>query len=75
MGHKSHIGRCTKTSADLFVVMTNYIHYHHNTDDDMIPSPHQNLEISVNQRKALNPTIRNVQIGAVIAQIFGEGED
>ena len=40
MGHRSHVGRCTKTSADLFAVMTNYICYHHNMDNDMIPSPH-----------------------------------
>ena len=38
----------------------------------MIPSPHLNVEVSNNQRKALNPTICDVQIGAVIAQIFGD---
>jgi hypothetical protein len=72
MGHKSHVGRCTKLSSDLFVAMTNYVCYHHDTDDDMIPSPHLNMEVSTNQRKALNPTVRDIQIGAVIAQIFGD---
>jgi hypothetical protein len=72
MGHKSHVGRCTKLSADLFVAMTNYVCYHHDTDDDMIPSPHLNVEVSADQKKALNPTVRDVQIGAVIAQIFGD---
>jgi hypothetical protein len=72
MGHKSHVGRCTKLSSDLFVAMTNYVSYHHDTDDDMIPSPHLNVEVSANQRKALNPTVRDIQIGAVIAQIFGD---
>ena len=38
----------------------------------MIPSPHLNVEVSTNQRKALNPTVRDIQIGAVIAQIFGD---
>ena len=52
--------------------MTNYVCYHHDTDNDMIPSPHLNMEVSANQRKALNPTVRNIQIGAVIAQIFGD---
>jgi hypothetical protein len=33
----------------------------------MIPSPHLTMEVSNDQRKALNPTIRDVQIGAVIA--------
>ena len=52
--------------------MTNYVCYHHDTDDDMIPSPHLNVEVSADQRKALNPTVRDIQIGAVIAQIFGD---
>ena len=38
----------------------------------MIPSPHLNVEVSNDQRKALNPTVRDVQIGVVIAQIFGD---
>jgi hypothetical protein len=38
----------------------------------MIPSPHLNVEVTDNQRKALNPTVRNIQIGALIAQIFGD---
>jgi len=38
----------------------------------MIPSPHLNVEVSANQRKALNPTVCDIQIGAVIAQIFGD---
>ena len=50
--------------------MTNYVCYHHDTDDD-IPSPHLNVEVSADQRKALNPNVRDIQIGAVIAQIFG----
>ena len=52
--------------------MTKYVCYHHDTDDDMIPSPHLNVEVSANQRKALNPTVCDIQIGAVIAQIFGD---
>ena len=43
MGHKSHIGRSTKISANLYV-------YHHDTDDDMIPSPHLNVEVSNNKK-------------------------
>jgi hypothetical protein len=38
----------------------------------MIQPPHLNVEITNNQRKALNPTTRDVQIGAVIGQIFGD---
>ena len=38
----------------------------------MVPSPHLNVEVYTNQRKALNPTVRDIQIGAVIAQIFGD---
>ena len=72
MGHKSHVGRCTKLSADLFVAMTKYVCYHHDTDDNMIPSPHLNVEVSADQRKALNPTVRDIQIGAVRAQSFGD---
>ena len=30
------------------------------------------MEVSANQRKALNPTVGDIQIGAVIAQIFGD---
>jgi hypothetical protein len=30
------------------------------------------VEVSADQRKALNPTVRDIQIGAVIAQIFGD---
>jgi hypothetical protein len=30
------------------------------------------VEVSTDQRKALNPTVRDIQIGAVIAQIFGD---
>jgi hypothetical protein len=52
--------------------MTNYVCYHHDTDDDMIPSLYLNVEVSADQRKALNPTVRDIQIGAVIAQIFGD---
>jgi len=52
--------------------MTNYVCYHHDTDDDMIPSPHLNVEVSADQRKALNPTVRGIQSGALIAQIFGD---
>jgi hypothetical protein len=72
MGHKPHVGRYTKISANLFVAMTNYVCYHHDTDNDMMPSPHLNAEVSNNPRKALNPTVCDVQIGAVIAQIFGD---
>jgi hypothetical protein len=72
MGHKSHVGRCTKLSSGLFVAMTKYVCYHHDTDDDMIPSPHLNVEVSADQRKALNPTVHDIQIGAVIDQIFGD---
>ena len=39
---------------------------------NMIPSPHLNVEVFADQRKALNPTIRDIQIGAVIDQIFGD---
>ena len=52
--------------------MTKYVCYHHDTDDDMIPSPHLNVEVSADQRKALNPTVHDIQIGAVIDQIFGD---
>ena len=38
----------------------------------MIPSPHLNVEVSNDQWKALNPTVCNVRIGAVIPQIFGD---
>jgi hypothetical protein len=38
----------------------------------MIPSPHLNVEVSADQRKALNPTVHDIQIGAVIDQIFGD---
>ena len=72
IGHKSHVGRCTKLSSDLFVAMTNYVCYHHDTANDMIPSPHLNVEVSADQRKALNPTVRDIQIGAVRAQSFGD---
>jgi hypothetical protein len=72
MGHKFYVGRCTKILADLFVSMANYVRYHHNTDNDMMPSPHLNMEVSNNQRKAINPTVCNVQIGAVISTIFGD---
>ena len=36
----------------------------------MIPPPHLNVEITNNQRIALNPTTRDVQIGAVVGQNF-----
>ncbi len=61
MGHKSHTGQCTKTSADLFVAMTNYVCYHHDRDNYILPSPHLNVEITKDQRKAINPTTRNIQ--------------
>ncbi len=72
MGHKSHIGRCSQISADLFVAMTNYGCYHHDTENDMIPLLHLYVEVSNDQRKALNHTICDLQIGAVIAQINGD---
>ncbi len=72
MGHRSHVGQYTKTSANLSVAMTNYVCYQHDMDNDMIPLPHLNIKINRDQRKALNPTTRDVQIGAVIGQIFGD---
>ena len=42
-------------------------------DNGMIPSPRFNVEITKDQRKALNPTTApNVQIGAVIGQNFDD---
>jgi hypothetical protein len=55
MGHRTHVGRCTKTSADLFVAMTNYVSYHHETDDDMIPSPHLKVEITKDKKLSILP--------------------
>ena len=52
--------------------MTNYVCYHHDRDNYILPSPHLNVEITKDQRKAINPTTGNIQIGAVIGQIFGD---
>jgi len=72
INHTSHKNRCVKTSADLFIAMTNYVCYNHNSEDDLMPSNWLDAECRKDQRKALNPTTRDVQIGAIIGQIFGE---
>jgi hypothetical protein len=70
--HNSHNGRCAKISSDLFIAMTNYVCYNHNWEGDLMPSNWLDVECSKDQRKALNPTPRDVQVGAIIGQIFGD---
>ncbi len=45
-----------KISADLFVVMTNYVCYNHNWEGGLMPSNWLDVECSNDQRKVLNPT-------------------
>jgi hypothetical protein len=72
MCHNSHNCRSAKISADLFIAMTNYVCYNHNLEGDLMPSNWLDAECSNDQRKALNPTPRDVQVGAIIGQIFGD---
>jgi hypothetical protein len=72
MCHNAHNGRCAKLSADLFVAMTNYVCYNHYWVGDLMPSDWLDVECSNDQRKTLNPTPCDVQVGAIIGQIFGD---
>jgi hypothetical protein len=57
------------------VAMTNYVSHTHNfqgQEEDLVPSQYLDVETTKDQRKALNPTPCDVQIGLVLGQIFGD---
>jgi hypothetical protein len=71
--HFSHSSRCRRLAADLFVAMCNKVCYDHQTDDvGLEPSSYLDVEFTKEQRKMLSPTHRDVQIGVILSQIFGE---
>ncbi len=72
MCRNSHNGRCAKISADLLIAMTNYVCYNHNWEGDLMPSNLLDVECSNHQRKALNQTPCDVQVDAIIGQLFGD---
>ena len=60
-------------TAKLFVHMTNFVACNHgwHTGADLVPSSHLDVAITRDQVDLLNPTPRDVQIGAIIDQCTG----
>ena len=61
-------------AAELFKRMTNFVaaHFGWHTGGDLVPTAHLDVEISKDQVDMLNPTPRDVQIGAIIDQCSGK---
>ena len=61
-------------SSKLFRHMTNFVARNHgyHSGAPLLPSPHLDIEVSSDQVNLLNPTPRDVQIGAIIDQCTGE---
>ncbi|KAL9190571.1 hypothetical protein ACHAXT_000277 [Thalassiosira profunda] len=66
-------GRSKKSAAALFCHMTNFVASNHgwHKGGSLTPSPYLHLEISEEQVDLLNPTPRDVQLGAIIDQCVG----
>ena len=63
-------GRDITLAADLFRHMTNFVAAHHGwrTGGNLIPSTYLQLEVSTDQVELINPSLRDVQVGAIIDQ-------
>lgn len=61
-------------AADLFNNMTNFVASTHgwHTGTDLVPSPYLQVRITDDQVDLLNPTPRDVQIGAILDQCVGK---
>ena len=66
-------GRSRDSAGDLFCHMTNFVAATHgwHTGGDLVPSSHLDIAISSEQVDLLNPTPRDIQIGAIIDQCVG----
>ncbi|KAL9182733.1 hypothetical protein ACHAXT_004012 [Thalassiosira profunda] len=66
-------GRSKKSAAALFCHMTNFVASNHgwHKGGSLTPSSYLHLEISEEQVDLLNPTPRDVQLGAIIDQCVG----
>ena len=58
----------------LFCHMTNFVARNHgyHSRQDLVPSPYLDIEMPATQIELFNPTIRDVQIGAIIEQCTGK---
>ena len=67
------MGSSRELAASLFNHMTNCIAARHgwHTGGYLIPSPYLNCEVSSDQRDLLNPTHRDVHLGAILDQCTG----
>ena len=59
--------------SKLFLHMTNFVATNHGWKESVAlePSSHLDVEISKDQRSLLNPTARDVQLGSLVDQAFG----
>lgn len=66
--------RNRKLAADLFIKMCNFTAAVHGyaQEGDLVPSAGLDVHVTSDQRRLLNPTPRDVQIGAIIDQCSGE---
>ena len=62
-----------EVSSKLFRHMTNFVARLHgwHTGGDLLPSPHLQVTVRNDQRDMLNPTSRDVQLGAILDQCSG----
>jgi hypothetical protein len=71
--HFSYKSRCRKLASELFIAMCNKVCCNHKSDEvGLEPSFFLDVEFTKDQRKMLScPTPRDIQIGVIISQIFG----
>lgn len=67
-------GRNRKTAADLFCHMTNFVASNHGwrKGGNLAPSSYLDVHFMEDQEELLNPTARDIQIGAIIEQCIGK---
>ena len=67
-------GRSREVASNLFCSMTNFVAANHGwkSEGALVPSAHLDVDISADQQRMLNPTLRDVQVGAVIDQCAGD---
>ena len=60
--------------SKFFLRMTNFVTFNHGWKDlsPLQPSSHLDIEMSSDQHALLNPTVRDVQLGAIVDQAFGK---
>ena len=68
------MARSREIAGKLFVHMTNFVASNHgwHKGGDMIPSAYLDAELTKDQIDLLNPTARDVQLGAILDQCIGQ---